>query len=76
MPWMDSRRALRRPATQPPTPIAGAARFRVVSERLYEVTEGFPKLSAASFNDGLPTGIERVEYDITLDTCSAFLRGN
>lgn len=44
-------------------------RFRVVSERLYEVGEGFPRLSAESFVVGVPTGIERVEYEVNLDTC-------
>jgi hypothetical protein len=44
-------------------------RFRVVSERLYEVGAGFPRLSAASFVGGIPAGIERVEYEVNLDTC-------
>jgi hypothetical protein len=42
-------------------------RFRVMNERLYEVGPGFPRLSTASFADGLPSGIERVEYEINLD---------
>jgi len=44
-------------------------RFRVINERLYEVGEDFPRLSAASFVDGLPAGVERVEYEINLDSC-------
>jgi hypothetical protein len=44
-------------------------RFRVINERLYEVTDDFPRLSAASFPYGLPSGIERVEYEINLDAC-------
>jgi hypothetical protein len=44
-------------------------RFRVINERLYEVAEGFPLLSADSFRDGLPAGIERVEYEVDLDVC-------
>ena len=45
-------------------------RFRVVNERLYEVGEGFPRLSATSFADGLPSGIARIEYDVDLDACT------
>lgn len=52
----------------------GESRFRVVSERLYEVADGFPRLSSDSFSDGLPDGIERVEYDINLDSCHDLLR--
>lgn len=44
-------------------------RFRVVSEHLYEVGEGFPRLSATSFVGGLPAGIERVEYEVNLEAC-------
>lgn len=44
-------------------------RFRVVGERLYRVSVGFPRLSVASFCDGLPRGVERVEYEINLETC-------
>lgn len=54
----------------------GSVRFRVVSERLYEVTDGFPRLSAASFSGGIPDGIERIEYDINLDVCSDLIRAN
>jgi hypothetical protein len=45
------------------------SRFRVINERLYEVAEGFPRLSATSFVDGVPNGIERIEYEIDLDSC-------
>lgn len=41
--------------------------FRVINERLYHVTEGFPRLSAGSFLNGLPDGIERVEYEVNLN---------
>lgn len=44
-------------------------RFRVINERLYEVAEGFPRLSPESFVAGLPSGIERVEYEVNLDAC-------
>jgi hypothetical protein len=44
-------------------------RFRVINERLYDVAEGFPRLSAANFVNGLPSGIERVEYEVNLEGC-------
>ncbi|HEX8083351.1 MAG TPA: PD-(D/E)XK motif protein [Solirubrobacteraceae bacterium] len=44
-------------------------RFRIVNERLYEVADGFPRLSEASFAGGLPAGVERVEYEVNLDAC-------
>jgi len=45
------------------------ARFRVVNERLYDVGEGFPRLSLESFVAGVPSGVERVEYEVNLDAC-------
>ncbi|MGC7845709.1 PD-(D/E)XK motif protein [Desulforudis sp. 1088] len=50
-------------------------RFRLVGERLYRVDSGFPRLSTASFGGGLPRGVERVEYDINLETCPDLLVG-
>jgi hypothetical protein len=43
--------------------------FRIVDERLYRVANDFPRLSSASFVNGLPAGIERVEYKVNLETC-------
>ncbi|HEX3432461.1 MAG TPA: PD-(D/E)XK motif protein [Solirubrobacteraceae bacterium] len=48
----------------------GDSRFRVLNERLYKVADGFPRLSEASFANGVPDGIERVEYEADLDGCS------
>jgi hypothetical protein len=48
-------------------------RFRVINERLYEVADGFPRLSADSFRDGLPSGIERVEYEVDLDVADELI---
>ena len=44
-------------------------RFRILNERLYEVTDGFPRLSVESFVGAVPDGIERIEYDVNLDSC-------
>jgi hypothetical protein len=48
-------------------------RFRIVSEELYRVEPPFPRLSASLFIDGLPSGVERVEYEINLGGCSSVL---
>ena len=45
-------------------------RFRVINERLYDVAGDFPRLSPASFVDGLPDGVERIEYEVDLDVCA------
>lgn len=44
-------------------------RFRVIDERMHEVSDAFPRLTAASFVDGMPAGVERVEYEVNLDSC-------
>jgi hypothetical protein len=46
-------------------------RFFVVDERLYKVAKGFPMLTPASFAGGVPTGIERIDYDVNLETVGA-----
>jgi hypothetical protein len=48
-------------------------RFRIVDERLYRVEEGFPRLSANSFAHGVPSGIERIEYEVNLETCEQLI---
>jgi hypothetical protein len=45
--------------------------FTVVDERLYNVTAAFPRITPASFRAGLPLGVERVDYDVNLETCDA-----
>jgi hypothetical protein len=40
--------------------------FRVIDEGLYAVREDFPRIVPGSFIGGIPTGIERVEYDVNL----------
>lgn len=52
----------------------GDVRFRVVGEHLYKVCNGFPRLTATSFTDGrMPAGVDRIEYEVNLDSCSEFL---
>lgn len=38
-----------------------------MDERLYRVAEDFPRLSSTSFAQGLPSAIERIEYDVNLE---------
>lgn len=40
--------------------------FRVVDELLYEVGAGFPKLTSDCFLNGIPTGVESIQYDLNL----------
>jgi hypothetical protein len=41
-------------------------RLRVVAEGLYRVTEDFPRVVMSSFAIGVPSGVERIEYEINL----------
>lgn len=57
------------------TPAAGVRhrqRWRITSEELYRVQSGFPRLTRASFPDGLPVGVDMVTYSIDLAACAAF----
>lgn len=42
-------------------------RFRIVDEKLYEVTDEFPHLDVNSFIKGVPLGVSMIEYSINLD---------
>jgi len=46
--------------------------LRVLSEELFGVDESFPKLTAATFNPGLPPGIGDVSYTLSMAGCSAW----
>lgn len=48
-------------------PEYGRLRLRVVSEGLYRVDHDFPRVTPSSFLDGVPNGVERIEYDVTLN---------
>jgi hypothetical protein len=49
--------------------------YRVIDQGLYSVTGGFPRLTRASFDDGLPTGIGRVSYQLQMAACHEWLVG-
>ena len=50
-------------------------RLRVVEERLFRVSDDFPRLTT-TISCGVPAGIEYVEYDITLASCGHSLIAN
>lgn len=43
-------------------------RLRVVDERLLRVEADFPRIRAGDLHAGMPAGVERVEYDVNLET--------
>jgi hypothetical protein len=53
---------------------ADASRYtrplRVLSEELYGVDESFPKLTMASFQFGLPSGLGGVSYSLSMAACT------
>jgi hypothetical protein len=48
-------------------------KLRIVDEGLYRVEQNFPRITAASFEAGVPSGVERVEYEINLGGCNHLL---
>ena len=44
--------------------------YRVLSERLYSVVDHFPRVVTTSFNNGVPIGVEAVQYEINLDVAA------
>ncbi|NTU50663.1 MAG: PD-(D/E)XK motif protein [Desulfobulbaceae bacterium] len=48
--------------------------YRILAERLYHVTDGFPRLTRQSFQpNGLPAGIRDIKYEIDLSICDSCL---
>lgn len=48
-------------------------RVRVLDEGLFRVEDDFPRVTEDSFPNGVPNGVDRVEYEINLDVCSHLL---
>ena len=42
-------------------------KFRIVEAALFKVCNDFPRLQISSFNNGLPGGVEQIEYEINLN---------
>jgi hypothetical protein len=43
-------------------------KLRIVEDILFQVVDDFPKLTVKNFSDGISDGIERVDYEINLNT--------
>lgn len=41
-------------------------RLRVTAEELFKVERDFPRITAGTFPNGVPAGVERVDYEINL----------
>jgi hypothetical protein len=48
-------------------------RLRIISERLYLIGEGFPRLIRNSFQPAVPTGIGDVTYTLKIAACDDWL---
>lgn len=48
-------------------------KLRVVDEGLYRVEQDFPRITDNSFVSGVPSGVERIEYEINLGGCDHLL---
>lgn len=46
--------------------------YRVVEEALYRVCDGFPRLTRASFADGLPVAITKLSYQLDMNACAGW----
>jgi len=48
--------------------------FKILSERLYEVGEEFPRVTRGSFGPkGIPDGIQEFRYSLNMDACERWL---
>jgi len=47
--------------------------YRVVAEELFDVTEGFPRLTRETFAGGLPQGIDNLSYTLDLAACFSYM---
>ena len=49
--------------------------YRVLDEGLYVVGDGFPRLTTASFGDGLPAAVVGVSYRLDMAACASWRTG-
>lgn len=47
-----------------------AVPYRIIDESLYRVSHDFPRLTRASFPDGLPDGVTSVSYQLDMNACA------
>lgn len=50
--------------------------YRVLAEELYEVGDGFPRLTRGTFEGGLPEGVSNVSYSLALAACRTWRRAS
>lgn len=55
------------------SPEYGKTKLRVRGQGLYRVTNGFPRLIPSSFQNGVPTGVSNVCYELRLEAAGAWL---
>jgi hypothetical protein len=48
--------------------------LRVIAEELYRVGHGFPRLTASSFPNGVPSGVDGISYTLDLVACEPWRR--
>ena len=48
-------------------------KLRIVEEGLFRVESHLPRITVASFAEGLPAGVERVEHEVNLGGCGELL---
>jgi hypothetical protein len=48
-------------------------RFRIISERLYRVDGGFPRLSRRALGDSLANGVTDITYSVDMAACAEWL---
>jgi hypothetical protein len=51
-------------------------KLRIVEDILFQVVDDFPKLTIKNFSDGVSDGIERVDYEINLNTFNHLIIAN
>lgn len=44
--------------------------LRVIEEALFAVRDDFPRITAAQFLAGVPRGVEKIEYEVNLESCN------
>lgn len=53
-----------------------SAVFRIRGQGLYDVRDGFPRLTGASIIGGVPTGVSNIQYELRLDAAGDCLLAN
>ncbi|OCA86023.1 hypothetical protein A8F94_14360 [Bacillus sp. FJAT-27225] len=46
--------------------------FNIVDERMYLVSDGFPKITINDLKNGVPQGVQNIHYDLNLNNCTSY----